>query len=79
MLEPLSESYKNQGKAFILSSVMVLNTIYGWNWIGMYRQKCQTLRMMRVTKEFLEREIFGEPSWAPQPPNTINQSEITLL
>ena len=47
-------------------------------WIGMYRQKCQTLRMRRVMREFQERGIFGGPSWAPQLPNTTSQSELTL-
>ena len=46
---------------------------------GMFRQKCPNLRMMRVMRRgFQEKGTFGEPSWVPQLPNTINQSEYNF-
>ena len=55
---------------------LIMNITHVFFWTGMFRQKCPNLRMMRVTRrEFQEKGTFGEPTWVPQPPNAINQSE----
>ena len=49
-----------------------------WFSSGMSHLRSPSQKMRRVTRGFQEKEIFGEPSWGPHPPNTTSQSDKCL-
>ena len=71
-------SCKTRGSLTITSRIIRTGIGICLVFSGMSHLRSPSQKMRRVTRGFQEKEIFGEPSWGPHPPNTTSQSEITL-